>query len=311
MDKQKSPISYIIIDEHALNQRIDNFLFKQLKNVPKSRIYRLIRKGEVRINKKRINSDYHLQIGDVVRIPPIVCEASPTHKASTHVQQWLVPFILFENDEVMILNKPAGFPVHGGTQQNIGVIETLRQAKPELKFLELVHRLDRDTSGCLLLAKSRRALTHLHEQMRLNKMKKVYLTLVKGRWPQQLTEITAPLKKSILISGERLVRVDEEGKIARTLFSIVQSFPMATLLQIHLLTGRTHQIRVHTAHATHPIAGDTKYGDKEFNRAIAQLGCKRLFLHAHEITFTLPESAREYHFTAPLPDELKQLLQKL
>lgn len=290
-ENSSSQVQHALIDEHHQGQRLDNYLLSRLKGLPKSRLYRIIRKGEVRVNKKRIKPDYRLQAGDDIRIPPLrlASSAELPQTVSLHTQQFLSTRILYEDKNLLVVNKPAGMAVHGGSGIRLGLIETLRILRPQEKFLELVHRLDRETSGCLLFAKKSSVLKKLHELLREGKVEKIYITLVKGYWPKHLNHVDAPLKKFELQSGERMVKINSEGKEALTEFRVIKRFDSATLMEAKPLTGRTHQIRVHALHAGHPIAADDKYGDKEFNRQMRQSGCKRLFLHASRLKFCLDE----------------------
>jgi len=291
-------------------QRIDNFLVSQLKGVPKSHIYRILRKGEVRVNKGRVKADYRLKAGDLVRIPPIrQTEKSIGHPGDNLLEQ-IDRSIIFEDKKLLAINKPPGIAVHGGSGISFGVIEALRVLRPEVPYFELVHRLDRDTSGCLLVAKKRSTLRQLHELFRTDQLQKHYLALVRGPWKEGKRKVDAPLQKNVLKSGERMVEVHPEGKEAVSYFEPVESYQSACLMRIILKTGRTHQIRVHAAHIGHPIAGDQKYGDPSFNRQMRALGLNRLFLHAAYLSFALPEIG-EISLTAPLSEELNQVLQKL
>ena len=272
-------------------QRIDNFLLTRLKGVPKTMIYRILRKGEVRVNKGRIKPDYRIKAGDVVRVPPIrmnkADEPVPLAKA---LLERLEAGIVYEDKSLIVLNKPAGIAVHGGSGLNYGIIEAFRQMRPLCKELELVHRLDRDTSGLLMLAKKRSMLRHLHEALREDTVDKRYMALVRGRWPASRKQVDAPLARSNMRGGERLVEVNQEGKEALTLFKVLRRFgDYATLVEASPVTGRTHQIRVHALYAGHAIAGDTKYGDDGFSKEIRELGGKRLFLHACDLKVTLPD----------------------
>ncbi len=302
----------IAIGSENEGQRIDNFLICKLKGVPKSRIYRILRKGEVRINKGRIRPDYRLKEGDIVRIPPIrIAATSPTGAPSPRLTERLTAAILYEDNNLLVINKPSGIAVHGGSGVSQGVIETLRAARPEARFLELVHRLDRDTSGCLLIAKKRSMLRTLHELLRTDEVDKRYLALVKGKWKGGKQRVEIPLRKNVLASGERMVRVNTDGKPATTLFKPLLRYPQATLVEATLLTGRTHQIRVHAAHIGHPIAGDEKYGSPTFNRQMRTMGLTRLFLHARALHFELEKEKKSMEFQAPLPEELKSVLEHL
>ena len=305
-------VTYHTVDVEYEGQRLDNFLIRLLKGVPKSRIYRLLRKGEVRVNKGRVKADTRLKSGDSIRIAPIrTVQQQSAEMPSSQMRKRLNDSVLFEDDAIIIIDKPSGTAVHGGSGVSFGVIEALRADRPDNKFLELVHRLDRDTSGCLMLAKSRSGLVNLQQQMQKNQIKKTYQALVQGRWPKGKSAINAPLKKNTLSSGERMVRVDAEGKASVTHFSIAQSFKQATLLDIRLETGRTHQIRVHCQFSGQPIAGDTKYGDTMFNQNMRELGLKRLFLHANSLEFKHPISGDKVAVSASLTNDLKNLINQL
>lgn len=306
-------VKMLEISEDEAGQRIDNYLLAKLKGVPKSLIYRIVRKGEVRVNKGRIKPEYKLQYGDVVRVPPVrVSEktqapvSSKLNKVASLEQQ-----IIFEDDCLLVINKPSGIAVHGGSGLSFGVIEGLRALRPEARFLELVHRLDRDTSGILLVAKKRSALRHLHEQLRIKTVQKDYLALVRGQWQSHVKVVQAPLLKNELASGERIVKVSPEGKPSETRFSIEERYPTATLVKASPVTGRTHQIRVHTLHAGHPIALDDKYGDKDFDAEMRALGLNRLFLHAASIRFEHPKTGETLRLNAPLDEKMKAILKKL
>jgi 23S rRNA pseudouridine955/2504/2580 synthase len=304
-------VQWLDISTEQAGQRIDNFLLRHLKGVPKSRIYRLLRKGEVRVNKGRIKPEYRLKSGDQVRIPPVrVSESKPAAPSGQSLQR-LAEAILYEDERLLVLNKPAGMAVHGGSGLSYGVIEALRALRPQAPYLELVHRLDRDTSGCLLIAKRRSELRSLHTLLRKGEVDKHYLLLAKGDWKQGPYRVSAALKKNLLRGGERMVHVDEDGKTALTQFRFLQSYAAASLMEAELKTGRTHQIRVHAAHAGHPLAGDEKYGDADFNRQMRSLGLKRLFLHAHTVAFEDHERHRNIHVSAPLSADLRKLIQQL
>ena len=310
MIQQEVTFHQVTNEEHG--QRIDNFLMTKLKGVPKSLVYRIVRKGEVRANKKRIKPDYKLQTGDTIRIPPVKLSERPELPSAKLEQvQALADCILYEDDALMVVNKPAGLAVHGGSGLKFGLIEALRALRPNDKHLELVHRLDRDTSGLLMVAKKRSVLKSLHQQLRDKTVNKQYLALVRGHWQKNCRSVEAPLQKNTLQSGERMVRVDAQGKPSQTRFRIHQRYQQATLVEASPVTGRTHQIRVHTLHAGHPIAGDPKYGDKAFDSAMQQLGLDRLFLHAWQLSFTHPKTERVCHFEAPLDTALEQLLKQL
>lgn len=304
-------VQMLEITEHHAGQRIDNFLLTYLKGVPKSRVYRILRKGEVRVNRSRIKADYRLQAGDQVRIPPIrVAEREVPPGPSPRLQQLLEGSILFEDDSMLVINKPAGLAVHGGSGVSLGLIESLRAARPDQPFLELVHRLDRETSGCLMVAKKRSALRHLQDEMREGRVKKVYQALVCGRWPKGMKRVDVPLRKNELKSGERVVRVDGEGKASVTHFAVLERFDRHTLVEATLETGRTHQIRVHSQFAGCPLAGDDKYGDEECNRQLRQSGLKRMFLHAVKLQLKGPDG-QKLSIEAPIPEELGNVLVRL
>lgn len=288
---------------------------RHLKGAPRSLIYRILRRGEVRVNKGRIKPEYRVQTGDQVRIPP-VRTAAPVPRGGAGgggegAGERLEQRILYEDERLLVIDKPAGMAVHGGSGLSFGVIEALRAARPDAHFLELVHRLDRETSGCLLIAKKRSELRSLHDLLRQGKVDKRYLALVRGRWALGEHLIDAPLLKNQLRSGERLVTVDAEGKAADSRFRPLDIFAEASLVEVDLGTGRTHQIRVHGAHVGHPLAGDEKYGDEGFNRRMRELGLRRLFLHAHSIGFSDPATGREVHVSTPLPDDLRTVLDRL
>ncbi|NHI00793.1 23S rRNA pseudouridine(955/2504/2580) synthase RluC [Oceanimonas sp. MB9] len=313
MKQDHQSVRLLTIEAEHEGQRIDNFLRTQLKGVPKSLIYRILRKGEVRVNKKRIKPEYKLLAGDVIRVPPVrVAEREDVlPSAKLDSVQGLENAIIYEDDALLVLNKPSGMAVHGGSGLNFGVIEGLRSLRPQARFLELVHRLDRDTSGILLVAKKRSMLRSLHEQLREKTMDKHYLALVRGQWQPHQKVVKAPLKKNELASGERIVKVDREGKPSETRFRIVQKFDGATLVECSPVTGRTHQIRVHTLHAGHPIAGDDKYGDRQFDEKMKGEGLGRLFLHACRIHFYHPGREEAMTLEAPLEPALKKLLTRM
>ena len=293
----------IEITSAQVNQRIDNFLLKTLKNIPKTRIYRIIRKGEVRVNKKRIKPDYKLKIGDLLRIPPLrIDEPSSAGKAITdwHLKN-LETCILFENKHLIVIDKPGGLAVHSGSGVDFGVIDIMRQLYPDTD-IELVHRLDRDTSGCLLLAKHRQSLLEMQRCVQNNSLMKFYRAVVKGRWPGDLTEIRHSLKKAYLPNGERRVYVDSNGQSAVTRIVDAQPGDVFSQLTIQLITGRTHQIRVHCQAEGHELAGDNKYGDRVFNRDMKKLGMKRLMLHASRLELPGTEYSDEIVINAPLPE---------
>lgn len=306
-------VQFLTISDDEAGQRIDNYLLSKLKGVPKSLIYRIVRKGEVRINKGRIKPEYKLQAGDILRIPPVRISEKEQPQISNKLNKvnQLENQIIFEDDYLLAINKPSGIAVHGGSGLSFGVIEALRALRPEARFLELVHRLDRDTSGILLIAKKRSVLRHLHEQLRIKTIQKDYLALVRGQWQSHCKVVQAPLLKNELSSGERIVRVSEQGKPSETRFSIEERYIAATLIKASPITGRTHQIRVHTQYAGHPIALDDKYGNAEFDRQMRELGLDRLFLHAFSLCFEHPKTGETLRLNAPLDGKMKNILQKL
>jgi 23S rRNA pseudouridine955/2504/2580 synthase len=312
-DLEKDSVRRLKIDDGADGQRLDNFLLTQLKGVPKSRIYKLVRGGEVRINGGRVEVSYRLQLGDEVRIPPVrmAAPAQPAAPKLPPSANRLLPHILYRDDALIALNKPPGMAVHGGSGVSRGVIEQLRLELPECRYLELVHRLDRETSGVLLVALKRRALTGLHAAMREGRIEKRYLTLVAGRWPNPVQNVKLPLHKRVTDEGEKRVTVRDEGQSAHTIFRRLQLYSDFTLLEAELKTGRTHQIRVHTSHLGFPIAGDDKYGDFELNRRLMKLGLKRMFLHAAKLVFDHPISGERMTVEAPLPADLATFLETL
>ncbi|MCU7932597.1 MAG: 23S rRNA pseudouridine(955/2504/2580) synthase RluC [Candidatus Thiodiazotropha sp. (ex Codakia rugifera)] len=310
--KNSSSVRFVEVAPEYAGQRIDNFLIRQLKGVPKSHIYRILRKGEVRVNKGRIKAVYKLKAGDSVRIPPVrMDQQAPVPRLSEQLQSSLEHAVVYEDDRLLVLNKPSGMAVHGGSGVSSGVIEAFRLMRPDEKQLELVHRLDRDTSGCLLITKRRSTLRALHELIRENRVDKRYLALLSGSWRKGQQNVDMPLRKNTLQGGERVVRVDAEGKPAQTRFKRLQRFKEATLVEVELITGRTHQIRVHSAWLGSPVLGDSKYGDAEANKRMREIGLRRLFLHAHQISFRLPGEKRDLILQAPLPEALEDLLNKL
>lgn len=284
-------------------QRLDNFLMRLCKGVPKSHVYKSVRMGSVRVNRGRTNVSYRLEIGDVVRIPPF--RIAQTTQAPVPARVYP---IVYEDDALIVIDKPAGVAVHGGSGVSFGVIESLRAAHPEWKYLELVHRLDRDTSGLLILAKQRRALVRMHAMMREGDIEKHYAALVCGRVLNDRQHLRAPLLRWLTVSGERRVRVDQEGMHAHTIMTCVQRYALYSWVDAQLMTGRTHQIRVHMAHEGHPIVGDDKYGDEGVNQQFAQLGFKRMFLHASHLTFLHPLTQEKLELHAPLPPACEQAL---
>ncbi|MDT8880433.1 RluA family pseudouridine synthase [Halomonas saccharevitans] len=304
-------VQWVEVTEGQVGQRVDNFLLTRMKGAPRALIYRIVRKGEVRVNKKRVKADTRLALGDLVRIPPLrLAPREAVREVSDNLRNLLAGSVLVEGRDWLVINKPSGLAVHGGSGVKIGLIEALRQVREDLDFLELVHRLDRDTSGCLLLAKSRPALLALNESLKQHRMDKQYLALVAGRWPARRDFVSARLDRFELGNGERRVRVDSAGKVARTRFAVRETFDRVTLIEAEPVTGRTHQIRVHAAHAGHPLLGDDKYGSRESQRLASGLGISRLFLHAASLTFPEPTSGRPVQIKAPLPDELEAALSR-
>ena len=315
MNSEQNPLPtkvvQIEITDENHDQRLDNFLITLLKGVPKTRIYRIVRKGEVRVNKGRVEVNYRLKIGDIVRIPPVrIAERSEEVFVPTNLKDALQHSILYEDDGFLIVNKPAGFAVHGGSGVSSGIIEGLRLLRPEAKFLELVHRLDKDTSGCLVIAKKRSALRAFHAIFRDNQVKKTYVALLSGQWKKNKLVVNAPLLKNIAKGGERMVMVSSAGKEAETVFTRLTAFAESTLVEAAPKTGRTHQIRVHALHLGHPIVGDERYGRDDVNLAFKQKGYKRMFLHAKTLAFSHPLTGEAMKITAPLPQQLELLLAK-
>jgi 23S rRNA pseudouridine955/2504/2580 synthase len=307
--KSLPKVRQVNVSAEEAGQRIDNFLARHLKGVPKSHIYRILRRGEVRVNSGRIRAQYKLCAGDTVRIPPV--RVSESRAGETSSMRSLESCILFENSRCLVINKPSGLAVHGGSGLSYGVIEAFRAGRPQAPFLELAHRLDRETSGCLVLAKRRSFLRAFQEQLRAGEVMKHYLALVSGTWKDGKQTVTAPLRKNLLQGGERMVRVDESGKPAISVFRPVTSFHEATLVEVELKTGRTHQIRVHGAHIGHPLAGDEKYGDPAFNIKMKHLGLRRMMLHAHYLEFMDTANGEKIVVSAPLDDELKAVIDRL
>lgn len=310
-DKVSEGVTTHIMDESGDGQRLDNFLFKVLKGVPKSHIYQLIRKSNIRVNKKRIKAHYKLNLGDELRLPPIRVAQTKSEFVPIFQVDRIKSCILFEDDGLMVINKPSGIPVHGGTDESHGVIDLLKKAFPQYRSLELAHRLDKETSGCLIIAKKRSVLRLLHGLFREGKVEKTYLALTKGFWKPDPMRVTLPLVKNQLQSGERMVHVDRGGKTAISTFKMLQKFEDASLVEVKIETGRTHQIRVHAAHSRHPIAGDSKYGDDEFNLRFKKIGLKHLFLHAAQLVFQLPTYDKPLVIQTPLPEDLLGVLEKI
>jgi len=305
----KSPVVLRAITAEEAGQRIDNFLMRHFKTVPRSRVYRLLRKGEVRVNRKRVDAEYRIAEGDEVRLPPVRIESGDEPgRPSSSLQELIERAVIFQDKHLLVIDKPAGVAVHGGSGMSYGIIEALRASRPR-ETLELVHRLDRDTSGCLAVARDRATLVSLHALIRNSGMHKTYLGLVSGSWQLGTKRIDAPLATDNRQHGERHVRVAEAGKDSVSVFKPVQFFgSLATLMEVDIPTGRTHQIRVHAAFAGHPLLGDDKYGDRERNAELKRHGLKRTFLHAQSIAFDWPGSGVPFHVSAPLPAELAAVL---
>jgi 23S rRNA pseudouridine955/2504/2580 synthase len=301
-------VRLVAVEADYVGQRIDNFLMRELKGVPKSRIYNLLRRGEVRVNKSRAKPDYKLQAGDIVRVPPVRVAVREESVVPLGLDAGLRSAILYEDAGLLVINKPSGLAVHGGSGISLGLIEALRQMYPEQRHLELVHRLDRDTSGCVMVSKKRSVLKQLHELLKARKgVDKRYLALVGGKWPARKQQVNAPLQKNVLSSGERMVRVELEGKKSVTEYTLLRRVAGASLIEARPVTGRTHQIRVHCQYAGYPILGDDKYGDDEADANFRKLGLKRLFLHAHSLAFNL--DGKRISVVAPLPPELEKVLE--
>jgi 23S rRNA pseudouridine955/2504/2580 synthase len=313
----KSSATQAIISEDEQGQRLDNFLLKVCKGVPKSHVYRIVRSGEIRVNSKRAAASYRLQTGDILRIPPIrIARRDEEIVAGAEIKAELP--IVYEDEAVLVVDKPSGIAVHGGSGVDFGVIEALRRQRPQARYLELAHRIDRETSGLLLVGKKRSALVALHDMFREGSFAaggraadKRYLVLVKGRWMDPVRNVKLPLFKYLLDSGERRVRVSDQGKAAHTVFRLVARWHQFSLLEAELKSGRTHQIRVHLAHLGFPIAGDEKYGDFALNKTLPKAGLKRMFLHAWKIRFPHPISGTLVALESVLPEALERFLQKL
>lgn len=301
-------VQLLEINDRNEQQRLDNFLLSKLKGVPKSRVYKLLRSGQVRVNKGRKKADYRLNVGDIVRIPPVRMAEIDDSKAPQHLVDKVSQSVIFEDAKLLVLNKPTGIAVHSGSNLKFGVIEMLRQARPDAEMLELVHRLDRETSGCLVIAKTLKALNQLHQHFRdkAEHMEKIYRAIIMGRWQGAEKNINLPLLKNTPRSGERFVEVNPEGKDARSLFIPLQYKDDLSLMEVKLFTGRTHQIRVHAQSAGFPIAGDSKYGDKAFNKELKKHGFKRMYLHAYKLSFSL--DGQNYNICAPLDSEWDKLM---
>jgi 23S rRNA pseudouridine955/2504/2580 synthase len=321
----RTPVRNEVLTEEDAGQRVDRVLSRLLPNIPHTRLFRLLRKGEVRLNGKRVSGEVRVAAGDILRVPPVRIEAPPpaatgqvTKRVSPRIVEQVTGAVLHEDERLLVINKPSGIAVHGGSGISAGVIEALREARPD-ETLELVHRLDRDTSGCLLIARKRSTLRSLHTMLREDAVgdgesgfDKRYLVLVRGKWELGKKLIDAPLRTDTRVGGERTVKVAPDGKEAASEFRVVQFFGnLASLLEVRLLTGRTHQIRVHATYAGYPVAGDEKYGDPDFNRQLQAFGLKRLFLHAHSISFEDPDGRGLLSVSAPLPQELHTVIDKL
>ncbi|OHC63436.1 MAG: RNA pseudouridine synthase [Rhodocyclales bacterium GWA2_65_20] len=307
-DLCKDSATLLEVGEESAGQRIDNFLLRLAKGVPKSHIYRILRSGEVRVNKGRIGADYKIVAGDVVRVPPIRVAETPSGKAAAPAREFDV---VFEDEALIVIDKPAGVAVHGGSGVSFGVIEQLRRARPQAKLLELAHRLDRETSGLLLVAKKRSALTKLHDMFRDGEVNKRYLALVKGSWRNTLQHVRLPLAKYLTAEGERRVSVSLGGKEAHSIVRLVARWRNFSLVEVELKTGRTHQIRVHLAHLGFPLAGDDKYGDFALNKDLQKAGLKRMFLHAAKLALPHPLSGDALEFAAQLPRDLREFIGRL
>ena len=307
----KESASWHEVGEEGAAQRVDNYLTRLLKGVPKSHIYRILRSGEVRVNSGRVGPEHRLKVGDRLRLPPVRVAPRAARAAAAPAAPRFAQRILHEDDALLIIDKPAGMAVHGGSGVAFGVIEQLRRERPQARFLELVHRLDRETSGVLLIAKKRSALTHLHAQLREGRVQKHYAALVKGRWRSGKQSVKLPLHKYVLGSGERRVRVEDAGQTAHTIFRLKRGWRDFSLLEAELKTGRTHQIRVHLAHLGYPIAGDDKYGDFELNKSLAGRGLKRMFLHACKLRLVHPLTEQPLTVEAPLAEDLAAFVEQL
>jgi len=305
-------VQWLTIDEGSEGQRLDNFLMARLRGVPRSTVYRIIRKGEVRVNRGRAKPDTRLQAGDEVRVPPLVCRESPSVVTpGSRIQALVEQAVVYEDDGLLVVNKPAGIAVHGGSGLSFGLIEVLRASRPDARFLELVHRLDRDTSGLIMVAKKRSVLRHLQEELRHKRIRKRYHALVLGRWPASLTRVTQPLLRYEMPNGERRVRVDAAGKASLTNYRCLELFPGYSLVEASPVTGRTHQIRVHSAWAGHPVAGDDKYMDAASLKAFRASGGSRLMLHARALSFSLPGAGGARVLEAPYDEAFTRMLSVL
>lgn len=313
IQNKKAGARQVTVTAAQANRRIDNFIIRELAKVPKTRIYQMLRRGEVRVNGGRIKQDYRLQVGDKVRIPPVHYR-EPEKKAipDSYLINSVRDSLILENESIIVLNKPAGIAVHGGSAQSLGIIEILRYMRPAEEDLQLVHRLDRDTSGCLLISRNIDSLRWLHECLRTGRIEKQYIALLKGTMQAKSMEVTVPVRKNVSRSGERMTTTAEHGKHARTKIIALQKYGTATLARVLINTGRTHQIRVHASHIRHPIAGDGKYGDRSFNQKMRKLGLKRMFLHASSVKLpAIPGKQKSLLLEAPLAPQLEEFLTHL
>lgn len=299
------------ITENEAGQRVDNYLLRHFKGVPRSHIYRILRKGEVRINKKRIKPAYKLLAGDEIRLPPVRYSSSGPRRPPDEVVQRIESRIVYDDDRVIIVNKPSGLAVHAGSGVDYGVIDAMQLLSKGADEVFLVHRLDRETSGCLLIARDRPAMLYLQQALKKGEISKHYSTLLKGRWGQGRKVIELPLLRNKIQGGERLVQVDEDGKMARSIFLPIREFKQASLMKVELITGRTHQIRVHAAESGFPVAGDRLYGDQAFNYEMKSVGLRRMFLHAQSLSFPHPDDGRMLTIDPPLDEDLQSVLDNL
>lgn len=312
IQNKKFEVRYVTADSDQHQRRIDNFLSASLKGLPRVRIYQMLRRGEIRVNGGRVKPGYRLQAGDRIRIPPVrLGERRPPATPPDYMLDLVKKRVIYANKDIIVLNKPAGIVVHGGTGRSFGVIEILRCLYPFDTGLQLVHRLDQDTSGCLLIARNAGVLKTLHRDLASGRVKKTYQALLMGRLERPVLEVDQPLRKNLLRSGERMVKVDGQGKAARTRFEIIRVYKSATLVKVILMTGRTHQIRAHAGYINHPVGGDIKYGAREFNKYLRSLGLKRMFLHAAGIALPADTGLDRTDFSAPLPDDLQSVLETI
>jgi 23S rRNA pseudouridine955/2504/2580 synthase len=309
-DNPSKQVRFLDVAEEEAGQRLDNYLLRHTEGVPKTRVYRAIRKGEVRVNKGRCKPEYRMQVGDTVRVPPWVESEAPATAAPSRLwEQRIRAAVLLDHPDFLAINKPTGLAVHGGSGVRLGLIESLRTLFPECRYLELVHRLDRDTSGVVLVAKNAGALRALHDQLRNDQVDKRYAALVAGKWPAYQKSVSAPLAKRHTPSGERIVKVAADGKASKTDVNVLERLPGATLIEAKPITGRTHQIRVHAMHTGYPILGDSKYETDLSRQLASEVNLKRLFLHARAISFNL--GGERYQLSCPLDAELESVLERL